>query len=90
MLKTSDSLIPMSEFKTRTAQYVAKLHRGEGPLIITQHGRAAAVLMDPEEYDALKYHLHVIEAVQEGMKDIQEGRTFTSEEIRKRHGLLDN
>jgi len=53
--------LPVSELRTRQAEIVAQLKKG--PVLLTQHGRGAGVLVDPsmwnelveraERYDAL-------------------------------------
>jgi len=86
MIRTSDAVIPVSEFKSRTSKYLNMLHTGRGPLVITQNGHAACVVVDPKEYDEL-YRLHVLRAIEDGLKDVEAGRTMSTEEVRKALGL---
>lgn len=58
-----------------------KKAREEGhPLVITQNGRPAGVLMSPEEYDELVYRKQFIESVETGIADADSGKLYTAEE----------
>ncbi len=45
-----EKIIPISELQTKAKRYVEMVRETHEPLIITQRGRAAAVLTDYEEY----------------------------------------
>lgn len=44
-------LVPISDIRQRQVEILASL--SAGPVILTQHGRAAAVMLSPAEYDRL-------------------------------------
>jgi prevent-host-death family protein len=44
-------LVPISEIRQRQNEILASLR--DGPIVLTQHGRAAAVLLTPGEYNRL-------------------------------------
>ena len=50
-LKLSEDLVPISDFRTRTAEVVAKIKKTKRPVILTQRGRSAAVLEDVREFE---------------------------------------
>ena len=83
MIRVNEGLLPMSEFKARTAQYVERLQNGSGPLVITQHGRAAMVVLHPAEYDELMYERYVNTSINAGLRDMEEGNTISMEELRQ-------
>lgn len=82
-IRVSDSIIPLGEFRTHTSRYLEDLRNGSGPLVITQHGRAAGVLLSPEEYDALVYQRHLAASIERGMADADAGRVHTTDEARE-------
>ena len=49
-LKLSEDLTPISDFRTRTAEIVAKVKKSKRPVILTQRGRSAAVLEDVQDF----------------------------------------
>jgi len=46
-------LIPISEIRQRQNEILASLRNG--PIVLTQHGRAAAVMLAPDEYNRLAH-----------------------------------
>jgi antitoxin YefM len=85
-LQLSEDILPIGEFKTHASQVLRKLRESQRPVVITQNGRPAAVLITPEEFDALHYQERVREAIMEGLADSEAGRVFEDEEVKR---LLD-
>ena len=52
-LKFDQDIKPMSEFRTGIASFLKQVHDTKRPLVITQHGRSTAVLVDINEYEDL-------------------------------------
>jgi prevent-host-death family protein len=51
------------------------------PLVITQNGKPAGVLLSPTAFDELSERQEFLAAVQEGMADERGGRSHTTEEV---------
>ena len=51
------------------------------PLVITQNGKAAAVLISPSDFDLLTEQARFVEAVQRGLEDVQNGRVLPDEDL---------
>ena len=51
--KLSRDIQPLSEFRANTAKFVRQVQETGRPLVLTQHGRGAAVLLDIAEYEKL-------------------------------------
>ncbi|HVV88317.1 MAG TPA: type II toxin-antitoxin system Phd/YefM family antitoxin [Kofleriaceae bacterium] len=49
----AEDLVPIAEFKTHASRLLRRMGRTLRPLVITQNGKAAAVVLTPAEYDAL-------------------------------------
>ena len=82
-LQLSEDILPIGEFKTHVSQVVRQLRQSHRPVVITQNGRPAAVLITPEEFDALHYRERFMAAVREGLADVEAGRLLDSEEVRR-------
>jgi prevent-host-death family protein len=80
-LKIARDILPLGELKTHAAQAVRQVKKTHRPLVITQNGRAAAVLIAPEEYDRLTEEAQFKEAVEEGLADLDAGRSVSDEEM---------
>jgi prevent-host-death family protein len=72
-----------------------KLKRGKEPttLAITQHGKPVLAVLPWELYEGLMETLEILgdeeamRSLRKGLKDIQEGRTYSHEEVKERLGL---
>lgn len=78
--QVSEDIIPIAELKAHLSEVVRGLGRRR-PLVITLNGKPAAVLMSPEEYDRISYRERVLAKINEGLRDIAEGRTYSHEEV---------
>ncbi|HET7505602.1 MAG TPA: type II toxin-antitoxin system Phd/YefM family antitoxin [Kofleriaceae bacterium] len=48
-----DKIIPISDLQTSAKKYVDQVNETEEPVVITQRGRAAAVLVSYEAYEGM-------------------------------------
>lgn len=83
-LMISEDILPLGEFKARAAQILKDLHSRRSPLVITQNGRPACVVMSPEEFDRMTQRQAFLEAVGQGIADSQAGRIISNEELGER------
>jgi prevent-host-death family protein len=80
-LQIAEDIVPIAEFKAHVSEVVRGLRQRGRPLVITQNGKPAAVLLSPEEFDALSYHARVVAAVQQGLAEAEAGRLISDEEL---------
>lgn len=73
-LRVADGIVPLGEFKAKASALIKGLRKKSGPLVITQNGRPAAVVMAPEAYDELQERQQYLEAVSLGLSDAVAGR----------------
>ena len=52
-INLEEDIRPLSEFRAHTASFVDHVKRTGRPLVLTQHGKSAAVLLDVREYQRL-------------------------------------
>lgn len=50
---STDALVPISELQRAPGRIIARAHRDNGPLAVTQRGRVVAVLLPPPQYATL-------------------------------------
>jgi len=82
-LQLSEDILPIGEFKTHASRVLRKMQESQRPVVITQNGRPAAVLITPEEFDAFHERERFMAAVREGLADIEAGRLLDPEEVRR-------
>ena len=78
--QVSEDIIPIAELKAHLSEVVRGLE-GRRPLVITLNGKPAAVMMSPREYDRISYRERVLAKINEGLRDVAEGRTYSHEEV---------
>ena len=63
----------MSEFTKGIASFLKQIHDTKRPLIITQHGKGVAVLLDANEYEAMQEKLELLQDIQTSMSQVEGG-----------------
>lgn len=74
-------LVPVNEFRSGLAEWLQHLDKTGRPVVLTQRGRAAAVLVRPEMLDELEEERAMVKLVLQGMKDVEDGRLVEDEEV---------
>jgi prevent-host-death family protein len=83
MSRTSN-IKPISYFKANATEMLSDLRETQQPYVITQNGEAAAVLVDPTEYDRMIEAIELLKLVQHGEEDLRMKRTMSPEQARTR------
>ena len=78
---TTEDIVPLGEFKAKASEMLRKLRSTSRPLIITQHGKPAAVVITPEDFDILVERERFVAAVQQGLADADAGRVIDDSEL---------
>ena len=78
--QTAEDIIPIAELKANMSEIVRGLDERPRPLVVTLNGKPAAVVMSPREYDLLSYQARFLDAVSEGLADVQAGRTVDGDQ----------
>ncbi len=79
----SEDILAIGEAKAQLSQVLRRLRESQRPIVITQNGRPAAVLITPEEFDRLRELDHFLEAVHEGLADAEAGRVVDDDALTK-------
>lgn len=80
-LKISQDIIPLARFKAQASQIFRQLHEDQRPVVVTQNGEPAAVLLTPAEFDRLQEHDRFLAAVQAGLADSEAGRLLDDADL---------
>jgi len=75
-------LVPITDMKRQGGKVLEALRVDRNPMIITEHGRAAAILMDVATYETLTRRDEILKGIEAGDQDIAAGRTVPWEEVR--------
>jgi prevent-host-death family protein len=74
----------VTTLKRKATKILSQLEKEKAPILITQHGRPAAYLIDIKTYDELQRRLAVLQGVARGERAIEEGRTLSQAEAKTR------
>ena len=89
----SEDILPIGEFKTHASRVLRQLREHQRPIVITQNGKPAGVLITPEEFDSLREREHFVQAVESGLADSEAGRvvddTTLARELKAEFGQTD-
>ncbi len=83
-LRISEDIVPVSDFKAQAADLLRRVSETDQPLVITQNGKAAGVLLSPAQFDRLTEASRFVAAVEEGIADADAGRLRDHEEVAAR------
>ncbi|HPI28860.1 MAG TPA: type II toxin-antitoxin system Phd/YefM family antitoxin [Candidatus Marinimicrobia bacterium] len=82
-INVSQDIVPVGEFKTGISKWLKSIREKKHPIIITQNGRPAGVLIAPEEYDQLVYTKAFLDSIHKGIQDVNDGDIFTTDELKE-------
>lgn len=80
-IRISEDIVTVSDFKAQASEWLRRIAGNGHPLVITQNGKPAGVLLSPAAFDELSERQEFLAAVQEGMADEQAGRSLTTDEV---------
>ncbi|OAN62486.1 hypothetical protein A8B79_02750 [Balneola sp. EhC07] len=83
-ISLSKDIEPLSEFRKKSADFVKRLKKDKQPIVLTQHGKSAAVLMDVSEYERIAERMEMLEDLLEAKQQVVQGNTFTMDEAKER------
>ena len=67
-------LVPVSDLRQDVAAVLKRLQLSPEPLVITQRGRAAAVLLSVEAYERREQERELLQLLAQGEKEIAAGK----------------
>ena len=84
VLRVSENFVPVSELKARTADWLRRIDKTGAPVVVTQNGKPAAVLLSPQAFDDLAEQAQFVSAVTEGLADFEAGRVHPHADVVRR------
>ena len=74
----------VTTLKRKATEILSDLERERDPVLITQHGRPAAYLVDVTTYEGLSRRLALLEGIARGERAIDQGRVLTHAQAKRR------
>ena len=70
------NIVPITDLRQNATSVVKRVSGAKDPVIITQRGRAAAVMVSIEAYEHSQRELEILRLLARGEKEIEEGKGF--------------
>ena len=84
----SEDVVPLSDLKINPGRIVNQVGATHRPVLLTSRGRGVAVVQSLQDYEAETEERAFMKAVLQGFADIDEGRTVSLDDAKKRLGLV--
>jgi len=80
-LKPSQDVQPLSAFRANAAGFLDQVRATKRPLVLTQHGKSAAVVLDVDQYEAMVEEIEVIRDIRQAKAELARGEGIPHEEV---------
>lgn len=74
---------PLSEFRKHSADFIDRVKNQKRSIVLTQHGKSAAVLVDVGEYQRMINKIDLMDELMEAERQIMRGDFVSHEEAKK-------
>lgn len=82
-MKAIPQIIPISDVRREAASIVKKVTGSTEPVVITQQGKAAVVMIGAEEYRRSQQELEILKILVQGEQEIAEGIGHSLDDVMK-------
>ena len=83
--------LPLAEIKAHLSEIVDRVEHEHDRVVLTRNGGAAAIIMSPEDLEALEDTLELLsdpatlEEIDRARQDVARGKVVTAEELRAKY-----
>ena len=74
-------IVPVSDFRQGAAALLRRVRDSKEPVVVTQRGRAAAVLLSVEEYERREHNFEILRLLAQGEREIAVGEGHTLSDV---------
>jgi prevent-host-death family protein len=75
------NIVPITDLRQDATAIVEHVSTANEPVVITQRGRAAAVMVSIEAYEHCQYELEILRLLARGEKEIEAGKGYDLDEV---------
>ena len=72
-IQLDKDILPLSEFRANVTSYLEEIKKTKRPIVITQHGKSSAIMMDVTEYESLIEKLELLTDIHIAETQLQKG-----------------
>ena len=75
-----NNIRPLTDFRNKMKEYIQELNESKKPIVLTQHGKSAAVLLHADKYQEMQDEIEFMRKVAQGLEDYKHNRVHSHEE----------
>ena len=79
----STGIEPVTTLKTRSADLIRRARESRQPIIITQNGKATAVLVDVESFERQREAMLLLKIIAQGERELSQGKGISQPRARR-------
>ena len=83
-IEIDQDIQPLSEFRKHAADFIDRIKKQKRSIVLTQHGKSAAVLVNVSVYQRMVDKLDLMEELIEAERQIARGEVVSHDEAKKR------
>ena len=68
---------PLTDFRNKMKEYIKELNEHKKPIVLTQHGKSAAVLLSAEKFQEMQDQIEFMRKVAQGLEDYKSSRVHS-------------
>jgi len=72
----------VTTLKRQATKLLADLHESKEPILITEHGKPSAYLLDVADYELMVERMKILEGIAKGEQAIRDGQTMDMEQAK--------
>ncbi len=72
----------VTTLRRQATKILSELHESKEPILITEHGKPSAYLVDFEDFESLQRRMTILEGVARGESATSDGRTLSHDEAK--------
>ena len=80
-INLQEDVVPYSTFRSSLSTFMAKTRKTHRPILVTQNGKSASVLMDVADFEALKEREELLADIARAEEDVKAGRVTPHEQV---------
>lgn len=77
------AIVPISDLRDDAANILGRMKKSQEPVVITQRGRAAAVMVSVEEYERSNHEREILRLLAQGNREVAVGKGYELEDVLK-------
>ncbi len=74
---------PLSAFRANAASIIEKVKKDRRPVVITQHGKGSAILLDVADYEEMVDTIEMLKEVNQARRELDQGKGVHHEDAMK-------